>query len=71
MSHQAAVEEYAQALRKGQKEYRELMMEGKNPHPVVLDEILPGGKQDTAQEMSEQQCRPVPAGLQARLDFRH
>ena len=37
MSHQDAVEEYAQALRRGQKEYRELMMEGKNPHPLVLD----------------------------------
>ena len=38
---QAAVEEYTQALRQGQKEYRELLMAGKSPYPVVLDEILP------------------------------
>ena len=51
MSHQAAVEEYAQALRKGQKEYRELMMEGKNPHPLVLDEILPDNATDSVQDV--------------------
>ena len=71
MSHQTAIEEYDLALKAGQREARELTAAGKNPNPAVLDEILPGGKQDTAQEMSEQQCRPVPAGLQARLDFRH
>ncbi len=38
---QAAMEEYAQALRQGQKEYRELLMAGKSPYPVVLDEVLP------------------------------
>ena len=41
MSIQAALEEYNQALRKGQKEYRELLMAGKNANPLVLDEILP------------------------------
>lgn len=41
MSTEAALDEYYLALRKGQKEYRELMMAGKNPHPAVLDEILP------------------------------
>jgi len=41
MSFQAAADEYAQALRRGQKEYRELLMSGQNPHPAVLDEILP------------------------------
>ena len=41
MNTQIALDEYAQALRKGQKEYRELLMAGKNPHPAVLDEILP------------------------------
>ncbi len=40
---QAAVDEYAQALRKGQKEYRELLMAGKPTHPAVLDELLPEG----------------------------
>ncbi len=41
MSIQAALEEYNQALRKGQKEYRERLMAGKNANPLVLDEILP------------------------------
>ena len=38
---QMAIDEYALALRKGQKESRELSALGKNPNPVVLDEILP------------------------------
>jgi len=38
---QVATEEYTQALRKGQKEYRELLMAGKPTNPLVLDEILP------------------------------
>ena len=41
MLSQTALDEYSQALRQGQKEYRELVMAGKNPHPAVLDEILP------------------------------
>ena len=41
MSIQIALEEYNQALRKGQKEYRERLMAGKNANPLVLDEILP------------------------------
>ena len=41
MNTQTAMDEYSQALRLGQKEYRELVMAGKNPHPAVLDEILP------------------------------
>ena len=40
MNRQIAIEEYAQALRQGQKEYRELLMAGKPAHPAVLDEIL-------------------------------
>ena len=40
MSRQIAIDEYAQALRQGQKEYRELLMAGKPAHPAVLDEIL-------------------------------
>ena len=38
---QVATDEYAQALRKGLKESRELTAAGRNPHPLVLDEILP------------------------------
>ncbi len=41
MTNQTAIEEYTQALKQGQKEYRELLMAGKDPHPAVLDEILP------------------------------
>lgn len=41
MANQVALEEYALALKQGQKEYRELVMAGKNPHPLVLDELLP------------------------------
>lgn len=41
MSIQAASEEYAQALRQGQKEYNDLVAAGKDPNPAVLDEILP------------------------------
>ena len=40
MSTDTALEEYAQALRLGQKEYRDLLAAGKNPHPAVLDELL-------------------------------
>ncbi len=38
---QTASEEYIQALHHGQKEYRELLMAGKAPNPLVLDELLP------------------------------
>jgi len=44
MSTQIAADAYAQALRKGQKEYRERLMAGKPPYPAVLDEI----RQETA-----------------------
>ena len=40
MSREIALEEYAQGFRQGQKEYRELLMAGRPPHPAVLDEIL-------------------------------
>ena len=38
---QMAMEEYARALKKGQREARELAAEGLREHPLVLDEILP------------------------------
>ena len=41
MSIQEALEEYNQALKQGQKEYRELLMSGRHAHPLVLDDILP------------------------------
>ena len=38
---QMAIDEYALALRRGQKESRERSAQGLNPHPQILDEILP------------------------------
>ena len=40
MTRQMALEEFSQALRQGQKEYKEFTSLNKNPHPLVLDEIL-------------------------------
>ena len=41
MNFQLAKEEYQAALAKGKKEYRERLAANRNPHPEVLDEILP------------------------------
>ena len=41
MPLESVTDEYARALRLGQKEYRELLMAGKAPPPAVLDELLP------------------------------
>ena len=43
-----ATEEYALALKQGQKEVRELTAAGKNPNPAVLDQILGETPFDTA-----------------------
>ena len=51
MINTTASEEYSQALRLGQKEYRELLMAGKNPHPAVLDELHPESTTDTVVEL--------------------
>ena len=40
MDFVAAKEEYLAALRRGQKEYKELLAAGKEPHPAVLDQLL-------------------------------
>ena len=40
MYRKEAREEYLQALRLGQREYKNLSAEGKNPYPAVLDNIL-------------------------------
>ena len=40
MSRKEAVEEYAKALKEGQKEYKERLQKGMETNPVVLDEIL-------------------------------
>ena len=51
MNIQFAADEYALALRKGQKEYRERLMEGRNPHPLILDELLPESTVDSVQNV--------------------
>jgi 16S rRNA (cytosine967-C5)-methyltransferase len=51
MSKQYALEEYDLALKKGQKEYRERIMAGKNGYPEVLDEILPENAADAVTEV--------------------
>ena len=51
MSIQTAIEEYNLALRQGQKEYRELVMANRSPHPVVLDEILPENNTDSVVDL--------------------
>ena len=43
MDLEQAREEYSLALRAGQKEYKSLLAEGKDPYPAVLDSILEDG----------------------------
>ena len=47
MNTQMATDEYAQALKAGQKEYKDLVAAGRNPHPAVLDELLPENTAET------------------------
>ena len=54
-----AKEEYAAALRRGQKEYKEAVAAGKSPHPAVLDELL---SDSTAQVVQEVGLLEIPTG---------
>ena len=47
MNTQMATDEYVQALKAGQKEYKELSAAGKPTHPAVLDELLPENAAET------------------------
>ena len=47
MNIQEATEEYLQALKLGQKESKDHLQRGLQPHPVVLDDILSGSPTDT------------------------
>ena len=47
MNTQTAADEYIQALKAGQKEYKELSAAGKPTHPAVLDELLPENAAET------------------------
>ncbi len=51
MDTQTATEEYALALKQGQKEYREAQSAGRSPFPLVLDDILEGHSDYSAQEV--------------------
>ena len=47
MNMQMATDEYAHALKAGQKEYRDLTAAGRPAHPAVLDELLPENSAET------------------------
>ena len=47
MNTRTAADEYIQALKAGQKEYKELSAAGKPTHPAVLDELLPENAAET------------------------
>ena len=51
MNMQVARDEYSQALRQAQKEYKELTAAGKSPFPAVLDEILEDNSTDAVQDV--------------------
>lgn len=46
-----AREEYVRALHLGQREYRDLVMSGKDPYPAVLDTLLGEGRSDSIQDI--------------------
>jgi len=46
-----ATEEYAQAVKQGLKETKELTAAGKNPNPAVLDDMIGATHFDTALEV--------------------
>ncbi len=51
MELQQAREEYAQALRAGQKEYKALLAEGKDPYPQILDNLLDSSVGDITEDL--------------------
>ncbi len=57
MSRFMANEEYSQALRLGQKEYKEASAAGKQLHPLVLDELL---REDMAESVVEVGLVEIP-----------
>lgn len=55
MSTENVKEEYAAALKEGQRECKELLSLGKNPYPAVLDEVLPEHGRMAVQELPAQE----------------
>ena len=49
--NQEATNEYNEALRKGQKEYKERVAAGKEPYPLVLDELRQENPSDIVQDV--------------------
>ena len=49
--HSQAIEEYNQALKLGQKEYKTRVAQGLDPYPAVLDTILDGKEAPSIQEV--------------------
>ena len=56
--NQYAMDEYTQALRQGQKEYRERVSAGLDPHPLVLDTLLP---EDAAEKVVDVGLVDIPS----------
>ena len=55
MASSIAVNEYIQAYRMGQKEYKESISSGREPYPAVLDEILSDISHCTVRELPAQE----------------
>ena len=51
MPNMDATEQYQKAFKAGHKEYKELLAAEKNPHPAVLDDILPEGLGNNCQDI--------------------
>ena len=51
MDKTEAMESYAQALKLGQKEHKELVQKGLQPYPLVLDDILGSGATNLVQDI--------------------
>ena len=51
MGIEVGLDEYARALKQGQKEVAELAAQGKPTNPAVLDDILPDNSADVVQEL--------------------
>ncbi len=51
MDRTEAKDEYARALRAGQREYKEALNSGRNPYPAVLDELLPDTTTESTQNV--------------------
>ena len=51
MGIEMGLDEYAHALKLGQREVAELSARGKSTNPAVLDEILPENSADVVQDL--------------------